>query len=336
MYRFLVTGGAGFVGSHFIRLLLRERPHSQILSLDKLTYAGITDTMKDFRDDPRFTFVQGDIGDRALVTRLMSNGVDTVVHFAAESHVDKSIVEPEEFVHTNVTGTFVLLEAARRNRIQRFVHTSTPEVYGSAQPGQRFSEESPIQPSNPYAASKAAADAFCRAYHHTYGIPIVYHRFNNVYGPNQYPEKLMAVAITRALDDKPIPLWGDGSDKRNWIWVEKVCEAILLVAEHGRPGQSYNIGSDHQLSNLDLVHLILDMMRKPRTLIGHHPQRPGADYQYPLDYSKLVTQLGWDPAFDFEGTVRATIEWYASNRSWWENLPTIDYGSLYKEMQLTR
>lgn len=333
MKRVLVTGGAGFVGSNFIRLLLQNRPDCTIFNLDKLTYAGTMGSMKNFEENPRYKFIHGDIKDKALVDGLVSDGVDTIVHFAAESHVDKSIIEPEEFVDTNIKGTFVLLEAARKHGVEKFVHTSTPEVYGAAQPGQRFPEDSPMRPSNPYSASKASADALCRAYHHTYGLPVVYTRFNNVYGPYQYPEKLMPVAVTRALQDHPIPLFGDGTDKRNWIYVEKVCEAITLIAERGEPGHAYNIGSDHELTNLQLVSWILDVMGKPHSLIQFFPNRPGHDYQYPLDYAKIQKELKWAPAFDFEGTVRKTIDWYAENRWWWGELPTTDYGSLYRQLQ---
>lgn len=324
----LVTGGAGFVGSHYVRHALETHPDWEIVNLDKLTYAGNLANLRGLEDHPRHRFVRGDICDSRLVSEL-TKGCALVVNFAAESHVDRSIFEPEPFVETNIKGTFTLLEAARRNQVARFVHTSTPEVYGGAKPGQRFHEESPLQPNNPYSSSKAAADLLCRAYHHTYGLPIVYTRFNNVYGPYQYPEKLVPVIVTRALQGIPIPIYGDGLDKRNWIYVGKTCEAIDTVIAKGEPGQAYNVGSEVEMTNLALAKLILDMLGKPHDLIVHVPNRPGHDYQYPLDFHRLIKQLGWNPHFDFHATLRQTVEWYTESRWWWEPLKPVDYGRLY-------
>ena len=332
--RLLVTGGAGFVGSNFIHYVLHKHADWEIANLDKLTYAGNLENLKDIENHPRYRFVKGDIADQDLINELFSEGFDLVVNFAAETHVDQSIIDPAPFVETNVKGTQVLLEGAKRHGIKKFIHISTPEVYGGSSPLQedKFTEESPFWPNNPYSASKAAADLLCRAYYRTYGLPVMLTRFANAYGPYQYPEKLIPLTITNALRDKLIPIYGDGQHRRNWIYIEDVCLAIDLIIQGGRAGEAYNIGSSHEMSNLELVYKILDILHKPYDLVTFVPDRPAHDWQYPLDSTKLMKELGWQLTSDFEKALRETVQWYIDSKTWWENLQVLDYGKFYQEI----
>lgn len=333
--KLLVTGGAGFVGSNFVHYVLRKHKDWRITNLDKLTYAGNLANLEDIKSEPRHSFIKGDIGDQKLVCTILEVGFDLIINFAAETHVDRSIWDPAPFVETNARGTQVLLEGARKNGVKRIIHISTPEVYGGSSPlkkDEQFTEESPFLPNNPYSASKAAADLLCRAYHHTYGLNIMLTRFANVYGPYQYPEKLMPLAITNALTDKPIPVYGDGQHWRNWIYVDDVCHAIDLIAQNGKPGEAYNIGSGYEMTNLTLVHKVLDALGKPHSLVNFVPDRPSHDWQYPLDSTKITKELGWRLTSDFEKSLIATVKWYRENRAWWEGLQVLDYANYYQQI----
>ena len=316
MTRILLTGGAGFIGANFVRLLRVWRPDWRIVNLDALTYAGSRDFLPD-EGDAGHTFVHGDIRDAALVDRLIGD-VDVVVHMAAESHVDRSIDGPARFVETNVLGTQVLLEAARRHGVGRFVHVSTDEVYGALGPTGAFTEASPIAPSSPYAASKAASDLLALAYAHTWGIDVVVTRCSNNYGPRQHPEKLIPRMIACALAERPLPVYGDGSNVRDWIHVEDHCAGVLAALERGRAGRVYNFGARSERSNLDIVHGLLERLGKPRSLVRFVGDRPGHDWRYAIDPRRAEEELGWHPAHAFEAGLDATVDWYLAHRAWWE------------------
>ncbi len=338
--RLLVTGGAGFVGSNFVHFILGKHRDWEIVNLDKLTYAGNTANLADLKGEARHTFVRGDIADARVVDKILAGqDFDLIVNFAAETHVDRSFLDPGLFVRTNVLGTQTLLEGARQHNVRKFIHISTPEVYGGTsplKPGEKFTEESPFLPNNPYSASKAGADMVCRAYHQTYGLYVMYTRFANAYGPYQYPEKLLPLATTYALSDKPIPLYGDGTYRRNWIHIDDICRAIDLIIQKGRSGQAYNIGSGYEMSNIDLVHRILDILHKPHRLVTFVPDRPSHDWQYPLDSTRIMTELGWKMTGTFEDGLRTTVNWYKENRQWWEKLTVLDYGKAYREISRTK
>ena len=294
------------------------------------------ESLRDVEDDTRYRFIKGDIADQGLVDELLGEGFDLVINFAAETHVDRSIIDPIPFVEANVKGTQVLLDGARKHGVGKFIHISTPEVYGGSSPlqkGEKFTEESPFLPNNPYSASKAAADLLCRAYHGTYGLPVMLTRFANVYGPYQYPEKLLPLTITDALRNRPIPIYGDGQYRRNWIYIEDVCRAINLIIQNGRAGETYNIGSGYEMSNIELVRKVLKLMEKPEALIVFVPDRPSHDWQYPLDTTKIEKELGWRLESDFEKTLIDTIEWYKQNIWWWEKFEPIDFGKLFEEIK---
>jgi dTDP-glucose 4,6-dehydratase len=315
--RVLVTGGCGFIGCNFLRQVVPERPDTEWVNLDALTYAGRLENTEDFAGAENYRFVHGAIEDRDLVDGLVSEGVDAVVNFAAESHVDRSIAGPEVFTATNVLGTQNLLEAARRHEIRSFVQVSTDEVYGSLGPEDpAFTEESPIEPNSPYSASKASADLLCRAYHETYGMPITITRCSNNYGPYQYPEKLIPSFIRHALADNPVPLYGDGMNVRDWLHVEDHCRAIALVLDQGEPGRVYNVGGDNERTNLEITELILEHLGKSRDLISFVTDRLGHDRRYAIDSARLQTELGWMPTHTFETGIRETIDWYTDNLSW--------------------
>jgi dTDP-glucose 4,6-dehydratase len=338
MKNVLVTGGAGFIGSNFVRYLLKAEPQVKIVNLDALTYAGSLENLQDLPNPSRHIFVRGDICDSKLVERLMrEHAIDTVVHFAAESHVDRSILEPAPFIRTNLVGTFTLLEVARRvwgvQRIGvRFHHVSTDEVFGSLMPTDPpFRESTPYAPRSPYAASKAGSDHLVRAYFHTYGLPVTITNCSNNYGPYQFPEKLIPLMILNALQGKPLPVYGDGRQIRDWVYVEDHCEAIHLVLREGRPGETYNVGGGNQLSNIELVQKICALLDELRPLAPSHPgtapakyaslithvaDRPGHDRRYAMDISKIRTELGWSPRHDIESGLRATVEWYLSHLDW--------------------
>jgi len=314
----LVTGGAGFIGSNFIRFMLRRHRRTRLVNLDKLTYAGNRDNLRDVERGPRYTFVKGDIRDRELVARLLK-GVRGVVHFAAETHVDRSILDAGEFVLTDVHGTFTLLEAARRAPgIEFFLHVSTDEVYGSRRAG-FFREDDPFNPSSPYAASKAGADRLAFAYHVTYGLPVLIVRPSNNFGPFQYPEKFIPLFVTNALEEKPLPLYGRGRNVRDWLYVEDCCRAVEAVILRGVPGEAYNAGAGNEERNIDVARAILDALGRPRSLIRFVPDRLGHDWRYALDCRKL-RRLGWRPEARFDDALRRTVLWYRDNPAWWRKI----------------
>jgi dTDP-glucose 4,6-dehydratase len=317
--RIIVTGGAGFIGSNFARLVVNTRPDHEVVVLDKLTYAGNPESLADLRGKPNFRFVHGDILDTGLVDSLMAQA-DACVHFAAESHVDRSISDPGVFVRTNVEGTLVLLEAARRHGIKRFVQIGTDEVYGSLGPTGLFTEETPIQPNSPYSASKASADLMARAYHETFGLPVMITRCSNNYGPYHFPEKLIPLFITNLLNDEQVPVYGDGLNVRDWLHVEDHCAAILLVLEKGVPGEVYNIGGNNEKTNLEITKLVLEKLGKGEDMIKYVQDRPGHDRRYAIDASKIRRELGWEPKYTFDTGIVQTIDWYLNNRGWWEPL----------------
>jgi dTDP-glucose 4,6-dehydratase len=322
--KLLVTGGAGFIGSNFVRYILTEHLDWQVTNLDKLTYAGNLENLEDVQDQPGYCFVKGDIADRKLVDKLLSQGFDVVVNFAAESHVDRSILDASPFIETNVKGTQVLLEGAKKHGIQQFIQVSTDEVYGSIDSG-RFTEESTLSPNSPYSASKTAADLLCRAYFKTHHVPTIVTRCTNNYGPYQFPEKLIPLAITNALEDKPVPVYGDGLNIRDWI-----------VIQRGKPGEIYNIGGGNEKTNLDLVHKLLELLDKPQSLMQFVTDRPAHDRRYALDCAKIATELDWKPAYYFEKALSATVDWYLKNESWWRSIKSGEYSRYYERMYLKR
>jgi dTDP-glucose 4,6-dehydratase len=315
--KLLVTGGCGFIGSNFIRYILAKYPDYKIINLDKLTYAGNRENLKTVEKDKNYIFVKGDICNEALAIKL-SSGCDAIINFAAETHVDRSIKDASDFIVTNVDGTHSLLEAARKNSVKRFVQISTDEVYGSIIQG-KFRETDPLRPNSPYAASKASGDLLCRAYFITYKTPVVITRSSNNFGPNQYPEKVIPLFITNAMEDRCLPLYADGSNVRDWLYVEDNCAGIDTVLHKGEAGEVYNIGGGTELPNIGLTRLILKLMGKPESLIRFVEDRPGHDKRYALDCEKIKA-LGWRPKYDFEEALKKTVEWYIKNKSWCEKL----------------
>jgi dTDP-glucose 4,6-dehydratase len=316
----LVTGGAGFIGSHFIRMTLHRHKETKVVNLDKLTYAGNLDNLQDVQGDSRYEFILGDIRDKALVRRLFAR-VQGVVHFAAETHVDRSIYDAGEFVLSNVHGTYTLLDALRAfPAVEFFIHVSTDEVYGS-RTGRAARESDPLQPSSPYAATKAAGDHLARAYHVTYGLPTIVLRPSNTFGPCQFPEKLIPLFLTNALEGKTIPVFGDGSNVRDWLYVEDHCRAVEAAVLKGRNGSVYNVGAGVELTNIEVARRILDALEAPHELIQFVPDRPGHDRRYAMD-SGLIRALGWEPETPFAEGLKRTVRWYAANRSWWRKVRT--------------
>ncbi len=328
--RVLVTGGAGFIGSHFIRMLLQALPDVEVINLDKLTYAGNLANLEDVAHDPRYRFVRGDVADARLVGGLFREGLDAVVNFAAETHVDRSILDGRPFVRTNVVGTQTLLEAALRYGVKRMIQVSTDEVYGPAPPGVRFSEDSPQNPTSPYAASKAAADLLCLAYRKTYGLPVVVTRCTNNYGPYQFPEKFIPLVITNALLDQPIPIYGDGRQERDWLYVEDHCEGLLQVLLHPDPRPVLNFASGRTVTNLQVARMILRMLGKPESLLQHVRDRPAHDRRYALDINRARSYLNWKPRVDLEEGLERTVAWYRENRAWWEAVRCGAYRNYYE------
>jgi len=329
--KLLVTGGAGFIGSNFIRHQLETYPDDRVVNLDKLTYAGNPENLRDIERDPRYRFVHGDVCDPRVVREAMS-GVDAVVHLAAESHVDRGNLSADEFLRTNVHGTFTLLAAARELRIGRFVQVGTDEVYGSIATG-AAREGDPLNPSNSYAASKAGADLLARAYWVTHRLPVVVTRSSNNFGPYQYPEKVVPLFITNALEDRPLPLYGDGRNVRDWIHVDDHCAALLaILCTKDVEGETFNIGAGNEKSVLEITSLILDRLKKPKELIKHVTDRPGHDRRYALDMSKLEKRTGFSPGVTFERGMTATIDWYVQNRAWWESVRSGEYRQYYERM----
>jgi len=327
--KILVTGGAGFIGSNFIRHLLGTRRNVGIVNFDKLTYAGNPESLSDLASDPRYDFVRGDISDSAAVSDVFKCGFDAVVNFAAETHVDRSIEDASPFLQTNVLGAQCLLEAARARKLPRFVHISTDEVYGSAPAGDSFTEETILDPRSPYAASKAAADHFVTAYANTYGVSAIILRCTNNYGPFQFPEKLIPLIIANAQEDKTLPIYGDGLQERDWLFVEDYCRAITLALERGKIGEIYNVSAGTPQPNLQIVKTILQHLGKPETLMQYVKDRPGHDRRYALDSSKIRRKLGWQPQISLEDGLRRTIDWYRSNRSWLEHARSGEYRNYY-------
>jgi len=333
--KLLVTGGVGFIGSNFIRHIRQEHPDWEITNLDKLTYAGNMENLKDIQDQPGYHFVKGDIADRKSVDKLLGQGFDVIVNFAAESHVDRSILDASPFIETNVKGTQVLLEGAKKHGIQRFIQVSTDEVYGSIDSG-RFTEESLLSPNSPYSASKTAADLLCRAYFKTHHLPAIVTRCTNNFGPYQFPEKLIPLAVTNAVEDKPIPVYGDGLNIRDWIFVHDHCRALDAVIQKGKPGEIYNIGSGNEKTNLELIRKLLELLDKPQSLIQFVTDRPAHDRRYALDCTRIATELGWKPAYSFEKALSATVDWYLKNESWWRSIKSGEYSRYYEKMYLKR
>lgn len=329
----LVTGGAGFIGSNFVLFMLRKYPGYRIVNLDKLTYAGNLENLTGIEGDPRHTFLQGDICDVQLVSEILERyQVEAIINFAAESHVDRSILEAIEFVRTNVEGTGVLLESAKRHPLKRFVQVSTDEVYGSLGPEGKFVESTPLHPNSPYASSKASADLLALAYRHTFELPIVITRSSNNYGPYQFPEKLIPLMILNAMTDKPLPLYGDGGNIRDWIHVDDHCAAIDLIIHKGKEGEIYNIGGNEELRNIDVVRRILRQLNKPESLIQFVEDRPGHDRRYAMDAGKMQRELGWTPQRQFDEGIAETIEWYRRNEKWWKRIVSGEYQQYYKVM----
>ncbi len=330
MKNILVTGGAGFIGSNFINYILKERDDISIVNLDKLTYAGNLENLKDVESMPNYKFVKGDICNSELVDYLIRNfEIEYIINFAAESHVDRSILGSEVFFRTNVIGTNVLLEASRRHGIKKFLQVSTDEVYGSLGKTGKFTEQTPLAPNSPYSSSKASADMMALSFHHTYGTPVVITRCSNNYGPYQFPEKLIPLMIINTLNDKKLPVYGDGLNVRDWIYVIDHNKAIEKVFEEGKPGEVYNIGADQEMTNIEIVKLILSELKKDESLIEYVKDRPGHDRRYAIDSSKIQNELGWKPQFDFEEAIVRTIKWYLDNKDWWEKIISEEYLKYY-------
>jgi dTDP-glucose 4,6-dehydratase len=315
--KYLVTGGAGFIGSHFVHALLESDPTAEVINFDLLTYAGNLENIEDLKSNARYSFIQGDICDPTAVDRAMSS-CEAVVHFAAESFVDRSIYGAEAFIRTDVYGTYVLLEAAHKYNVKRFVHISTDEVYGSRDTGS-FTENDALMPANPYSASKAGADRLAYSYFKTYGVPVIITRSCNNYGPNQYPEKLIPLFITNAMQNMNLPVYGDGKQVRDWLYVRDHCSALLLLLKQGTLGEVYNISSNQECTNMEMTSQILNLLGKPDSLIQHVTDRPGHDRRYSLDSSRLQT-LGWKPDWSLEKGLKATVDWYVKNEGWWKRI----------------
>ena len=338
--KMLITGGAGFIGSNFIFYMRKAHPDYDLVCIDKLTYAGNLETLASVMDDPKFHFIRADIADRSEMDRIFAEEKpDVVVNFAAESHVDRSIENPAVFLETNVMGTQVLLDVSRKYGVARYHQVSTDEVYGDLpldRPELFFTEETPLHTSSPYSASKASADLLCNAYHRTYGMPITISRCSNNYGPYQFPEKLIPLMIANTLADKPLPVYGEGLNVRDWLYVEDHCAAIDLILEKGRVGQVYNIGGHNEMRNIDIVKIILKALDKPESLITYVTDRKGHDMRYAIDPAKIHRELGWLPATKFADGIQKTIQWYLDNRSWWENIINGEYQNYYERMYANR
>ena len=334
--KIIVTGGAGFIGSNFVQYEVNKYPEDEIINLDLLTYAGNLESVKPVEGKPNYRFVRGDIADRQFVYGLFEREKpDVVINFAAESHVDRSITDPEIFVRTNVVGTTVLLDACRKYGIGRYHQVSTDEVYGDLpldRPDLFFNEETPIHTSSPYSSAKASADLFVMAYHRTYGLPVTISRCSNNYGPYHFPEKLIPLVISRALADEEIPVYGDGANVRDWLYVRDHCTAIDLIVRKGREGEVYNIGGHNERSNLEVVKTILRALNKPESLIRFVKDRPGHDRRYAMDPTKIETELGWKPEYTFDTGIPVTIQWYLDNREWWEHIVSGEYQKYFEKM----
>lgn len=340
MSTLLVTGGAGFIGSNFIFYMLEKHPDDRIICLDKLTYAGNLSTLKSVMDEPHFRFVKGDICDRETVYRLFEEEhPDVVVNFAAESHVDRSIEDPGIFLQTNIIGTAVLMDACRKYGIKRFHQVGTDEVYGDLpldRPDLFFTEETPLHTSSPYSSSKASADLLALAYFRTYDLPVTISRCSNNYGPYQFPEKLIPLMISNALHDRTLPVYGEGLNVRDWLYVEDHCKAIDLILQKGRVGEVYNVGGHNEKRNIDIVKLICRELGKSESLIKHVTDRKGHDMRYAIDPTKIHTELGWEPETKFEDGIKKTIQWYLEHQEWWEEIESGEYQNYYQKMYGSR
>ncbi len=336
MIKLLVTGGAGFIGSNFIYYLLENKPEYDIVCLDKLTYAGNLKTLDEALKSDRFKFVRGDIADREFVDALFKEEkFDKVVNFAAESHVDRSIESPEVFLRTNIMGTASLLDASRKYGVERYHQVSTDEVYGDLPLEAKdlfFTEETPIHTSSPYSASKASADLLTLAYFRTYGMNVTVSRCSNNYGPYHFPEKLIPLMISRALNDESLPVYGNGLNVRDWLYVEDHCKAIEMILDKGRAGEVYNIGGHNERTNIEVVKTILRQLGKPESLITYVKDRAGHDLRYAIDPAKISNELGWTPETDFDSGIKKTVEWYLNNRKWWEDIISGEYADYYEKM----
>jgi dTDP-glucose 4,6-dehydratase len=337
MRKLLVTGGAGFIGSNFVRMVLSEHPDCFIINLDKLTYAGNLENLAGLENHPNHKFVRGDICDGALIEDIIGEyKIDVIINFAAESHVDRSITAPKVFIETNVTGTLTLLEASRDKKLERFIQISTDEVYGSLGPEGKFTEQTPLSPNSPYSASKAAADHLVEAFGHTWGVKYNISRCSNNYGPYQFPEKMIPLMINNALNNKELPVYGDGLYVRDWLYVYDHCTAIWKVLAEAPPGEVYNIGGCNERTNLEVIELILKRLKKPKSLIKHVKDRPGHDRRYAIEAEKIMTELRWQPSVSFEEGISRTIDWYLQNQKWLANVVSGDYQKYYNAMYSNR
>lgn len=329
--KLLVTGGAGFIGSNFVRYMVNKYPEYTIVNLDLLTYAGNLENLKDVENKPNYQFVKGDIADRKFIAALFAKEkFDYVINFAAESHVDRSITNPGIFVQTNIQGTLALLDAAKEIGVKKYLQVSTDEVYGTLGATGYFTETTPLAANSPYSASKAGADLLVRAYHETFGLPVNITRCSNNYGPYHFPEKLIPLMIINALNDKELPVYGDGLNIRDWLYVEDHCQAIDLVLHKGRDGEVYNVGGNNERTNIEIVKTILNQLGKPESLIKFVKDRPGHDRRYAIDATKLREELGWKPKHNFETGIKETIEWYLDHQEWWENIISGEYQDYFK------
>jgi dTDP-glucose 4,6-dehydratase len=339
MKSILITGGAGFIGSNFVRMVLAEHGDYTVVNLDKLTYAGNLENLAEYIDHPNHKFVRGDICDGELLEKLIDEyKIEAIINFAAESHVDRSIDEPKVFIETNVTGTLTLLEVARDKGVKRFVQVSTDEVYGalSLESDEKFTEQTPVSPNSPYSASKAAADHLAKAFSHTWGLDCIISRCSNNYGEYQFPEKMIPLMINNALNDKELPIYGDGLYVRDWLYVYDHCKAVWKILIEGKSGEVYNIGGCNEKSNMEVVRIILERLDKSESLIKHVKDRPGHDRRYAIDASKIINQLGWEPSVTFEEGIVKTIDWYISHKDWLKNVVSGDYQKYYKRMYRDR
>ena len=334
--RLLVTGGAGFIGSNFVRYLVRKHPEDVIVNLDLLTYAGNLENLKDVEDHPNYTFTKGDIADPDTVERLASDGFDAIVNFAAESHVDRSITEPGTFVRTNINGTLVLLNVALKYKIGRFLQVSTDEVYGSLGDSGHFTEETPLKPNSPYSASKASADLLVRAYHQTYGLDSVITRSSNNYGPYQFPEKLIPLMITNAIKDEKLPVYGKGLNVRDWLYVEDNCRGIDTVLREGTAGGVYNISGGNEHKNIEVVKEVLRLLGKPESLVSYVEDRTAHDWRYAMESGKMLAEFRWKPEVGFQEGIEKTVGWYVANKEWWEKVKSGEYREYYDRMYARR
>lgn len=327
----LVTGGAGFIGSNFVRYMLDTYPDYQIINYDLLTYAGNLENLKEYKNRKNYTFIKGDIQNKELIQYVVhKHRIDSIVNFAAESHVDRSIFDPGIFVKTNVLGTQILLDVAKENNITKYIQISTDEVYGSLGKEGLFTEATPLSPNSPYSASKASADLLVKAYHETYGMNVNITRCSNNYGPFHFPEKLIPLIVTNALEGKRLPVYGDGENVRDWLHVHDHCTAINLVLHKGKSGEVYNIGGNNEKQNIDVVKEVLEILEKPHCLIQYIEDRAGHDRRYAIDATKIKNELGWKPVYNFEKGLLETVKWYVNNGNWWKRIKTGEYKQYYK------